>query len=86
VTQIAVKLPADVLARIDRLVEGGEYANRSQVVRHALESLLARAERRRVDDAFATGFARVPEGDAEMRDAMRLGVEAIHDEPWERWW
>jgi hypothetical protein len=41
--------------------------------------------RRRIDDAFAAGFTRVPEGDAELRDAMRLAIEAIEEEPWEPW-
>ncbi|MGH8929371.1 MAG: ribbon-helix-helix domain-containing protein [Egibacteraceae bacterium] len=85
-TQVAVKLPEEVVAGVDQLIAEGEFANRSQVVRQALEALLRNAERRRIDAAFAAGFARLPEGDAEMRDAMRLAIEAIEDEPWDRWW
>lgn len=45
------------------------------------EALLRTAERRRIDAAFAAGFARVPEDDAELRGAMRLAIEAIEDAP-----
>lgn len=85
-TQIAVKLPDALLAAIDDLVGGGAFPSRSQVVRAALEGLLAGERRKQVDAAFAAGFARVPETDAEMREATRLGLEAIAEEPWERWW
>jgi hypothetical protein len=31
-------------------------------------------------------MARLPETVEEMADATRLGIDAIHHEPWERWW
>jgi len=71
-TQVVVKPPNEVLSGVDRLVAAGEFANRSQVIRQALGALLERDERRRIDDASAAGFARVPETDAELPDAMRL--------------
>lgn len=84
--QIAVKLPDEVVAGLDRLVGDGRYPNRSQVVRRALELLLSADGRHRIDSAFARGFAEHPESPAELSDAMRLAREAIDDEPWERWW
>ncbi|MGH8998842.1 MAG: ribbon-helix-helix domain-containing protein [Acidimicrobiia bacterium] len=81
-----MKLPETLVAGVDRLVATGAFPNRSQVVRRALEVLLAGEHRRQIDAAFADGFARTPETDGELRDAMRLAVDAIEDEPWERWW
>lgn len=85
-TQLAVKLPDDLVAGVDRLVATRGFSSRSHVVRQALVALLDAEERHRVDAAFAAGFARTPESEAELEDALRLGIEAIEDEPWERWW
>lgn len=85
-TQIAVKLPDDVVAAIDRLVDGGRFPSRSAAVRRALDDLVAAAERTAIDQAFARGFRAIPETDDELADATRLAVEAINDEPWEKWW
>lgn len=84
--QIAVKLPDELLARLDELVRAGKFANRSSGVRRALEVLLGAEERRRVDAAFADGFGRAPDDGPELAEATRLALEAINEEPWERWW
>ena len=84
--QIAVKLPDDVVAAVDRLVGEGRFPSRSAAVRRALDDLVAASERAAVDEAFARGFRAVPETADELSDAMRLAVEAINDEPWEKWW
>jgi Arc/MetJ-type ribon-helix-helix transcriptional regulator len=84
--QIAVKLPDDLVAGLDDLVRKGKFPNRSSGVRRALEVLLGTEERRRVDAAFAEGFRRVPDDGPELAEATRLALEAISEEPWERWW
>lgn len=84
--QIAVKLPDELVARLDELVRGGSIPNRSSGVRRALEVLLAAEEHHRMDELFASGFRRFPDDGAELADATRLAIEAIEDEPWERWW
>lgn len=84
--QIAVKLPDDLVAAIDRLVGEGAYPSRSAAVRRALDSLVAASERAALDQAFADGFRAAPETAEELSDAMRVAVEAINDEPWEKWW
>jgi Arc/MetJ-type ribon-helix-helix transcriptional regulator len=83
--QIAVKLPDELVARLDELVKSGTFPSRSTGVRRALEVLLRAEERRRVDAAFAEGFRRIPDGD-DLGEATRLAGEAIDEEPWERWW
>jgi Arc/MetJ-type ribon-helix-helix transcriptional regulator len=82
--QIAVKLPNELVARLDELVRSGTVPNRSTGIRRALEVLLRAEERRRVDAAFTEGFRRIPDDD--LTEAARLAVEAIEEEPWERWW
>jgi Arc/MetJ-type ribon-helix-helix transcriptional regulator len=85
-TQIAVKLPDELVAAIDALVADGQYASRSEAFRVGVEALVADARRRRIDEAFARGFARIPDSPDEIAEANRLGLEAINEEPWEKWW
>jgi Arc/MetJ-type ribon-helix-helix transcriptional regulator len=85
-TQIAVKLPDELVADLDELVRSGSFPSRSSAVRRALEVLLRADRRRRVDAAFAEGFDRVPDDGAELAEAIRLAVDAIDEEPWQRWW
>ena len=85
-TQIAVKLSEELLARIDELVAKGVFQNRSSAVRQGLETVLNAHKRRAIDRAFRDGFARNAETDEEVRDAGLLAVEAINEEPWEKWW
>ncbi|MEX2618833.1 MAG: ribbon-helix-helix domain-containing protein [Egibacteraceae bacterium] len=84
--QIALKFPEELAAALDDLVTRGLYRNRSQAVRVAVEALVRRSESERIDAAFVDGFARHPDRPEEIADATRLGIEAIEDEPWERWW
>lgn len=84
--QIAVKLPEPLLTTLDRLVATGSYDSRSHAVRAALEQLVERGRAQELDTAFAEGFRAAPERPEELADARRLALEAIADEPWERWW
>jgi Arc/MetJ-type ribon-helix-helix transcriptional regulator len=84
-TQLAVKLPDELLARLDQLVGEGRFASRSEAVRDGISRVVRDAERERIDVAFAAGFARHPDDDS-LAEAERLATEAIADEPWERWW
>jgi Arc/MetJ-type ribon-helix-helix transcriptional regulator len=85
-TQVAVKLPDELVAAIDRLVAVGRFASRSAAVRAGLGILTREAERELIDRAFRDGFRRIPETAEELEEARRLAIEAIEDEPWEPWW
>lgn len=85
-TQIAVKLSDELVGRIDDLVAQGVFPSRSAAVREGLEAVLRAQRRSLVDRGYRQGFREVPETDSELEEARRLAVEAIHDEPWERWW
>ncbi|HEX9631356.1 MAG TPA: ribbon-helix-helix domain-containing protein [Gemmatimonadales bacterium] len=47
-SKIAISLDADALARVDRLVEGGLYPNRSRAIEAAVRDALARLDRTRL--------------------------------------
>jgi Arc/MetJ-type ribon-helix-helix transcriptional regulator len=83
--QVALKLPDNVVEAIDALVSEGAFKSRSEAIRSGAEAVIA--QRRRQDVAqYRDAFAEYPETDGEVADATRLALEAIHDEPWERWW
>ena len=84
--QIAVKLPDELVGELDRLVERGAFDSRSQGVRAGLEAMVGSYRRKELDERYRDAFARLPESDEEIAEATRLGVDAIRDEPWERWW
>jgi len=84
--QIAVKLPDSVVLEIDALVDDGRFASRSDAVRRGLSLMIERSRADLVDRSFVEGFTRQPERAEELDDARRLAIEAIHDEPWKKWW
>jgi Arc/MetJ-type ribon-helix-helix transcriptional regulator len=85
-TQIAVKLPDDLVKAVDELVASGVYESRSSAVRRALQAAVAQNRREAVDRSYEVGYAQVPESAQEMDDARRLARQAIEDEPWDKWW
>lgn len=84
--QIAVKLPDELVHEIDRLVDGGAFDSRSQAVRNGLEAIVASRRRQEIDRRYKEAMARFPETNEEVAEATRLAVNAIDEEPWERWW
>ena len=84
--QIAVKLPDDLVGEVDRLVQRGDFDSRSQAVRRGLEAMVADRRRQELDRRYRDAMSRLPETEEEMAEATRSAVDAIHEEPWERWW
>ena len=39
-----------------------------------------------IDRQYREALARLPETSGEIDEARALAVNAINDEPWERWW
>ncbi len=62
--QVAVRLPAELLASLDNLVESGAYKSRAAVVRAGIEVVAELEHRRNTDRAIADGYKRTPPTDA----------------------
>jgi len=84
--QIAVKLPDDLVEGVDALVGAGAFGSRSEAVRSALHALLRARARAETDEAYAEAYSKTPVADEELAEAVRSGIAAVEDEPWERWW
>ncbi len=81
-TQIAVRLPDELVARLDALVAGGTYDSRAAAVRAGIEALIAIERRRSTDRAVVEGYRRVPPTQAEEVAALASLRDAIAEEPW----
>lgn len=84
--QIAVKLTDELVGEVDRLVGRGDFDSRSQAIRTGLEGLVADRRRQELDLRYRDAMARFPETAEEIGEARRCAVDAINEEPWERWW
>jgi Arc/MetJ-type ribon-helix-helix transcriptional regulator len=85
-TQIAVKLPDELVRDLDELVAQGHFPSRSSAVRRAVEIIVSGQRRDALEEAYANGYRHAPESESELAEAERLARQAIEDEPWAKWW
>lgn len=80
--QIAVRLPEDLLAQLDELVDQGVYESRAAAVRAGIEVVAELARQRRTDRAVIEGYRRTPPTKLEKAAAIASLRDAIVEEPW----
>lgn len=61
-TQIAVRIPEELLTVVDRIVETGAADSRADAVRQAVSLWVRTLERRRDGKEIAAGYDRIPPG------------------------
>lgn len=64
-TQIAVRLPEELLSRLDVLIARGAATSRADAVRTALERLVTLAESAHAGREIVAGYAEQPVGDTD---------------------
>jgi metal-responsive CopG/Arc/MetJ family transcriptional regulator len=80
--KIAISLPSDLLAAVERLRRStGE--SRSAVIRRAVEHLLGRIERDDMVREYVSGYLTHPESKAEIDAAGATSVRCLAEEPWQ---
>jgi Arc/MetJ-type ribon-helix-helix transcriptional regulator len=80
--QIAVRVPKELLALLDQLVEEGLYESRAAAVRAGIEAIASLERRRAVDRTIVEGYRRFPPTPAEDATALASLRHAIAEEPW----
>ncbi len=80
--QIAVRMPTELLAEIDGLVDRGAYPSRAAAVRAGVEALAEAERRRSFDQSYVDGYTRYPPTEEEDTWALASTSEAIAEEPW----
>lgn len=80
--QLVTRVDDDLAAAVDRLVEAGVVASRSEAVRFGLEQLVDRFRRAEIGERIARGYREHPQSDAEVAWADQSSVRMIAEEPW----
>ncbi|CAN5791470.1 hypothetical protein BH24ACT6_BH24ACT6_19590 [soil metagenome] len=80
--QIAVRLPSELLAELDRLVATGSSETRAAAVRAGIAAIVAGERRRTIDEQIVAGYLRQPSTMAESEVAIASLREAIVEERW----
>ena len=81
-TTVALRLPDELVEALDELVAGGRYSTRTEVIRSAVEALLAAHEQVAIDHAIVAGYRRLPQTDDEIAAATAATIALIEEEPW----
>ena len=81
-TTVAIRLPDDILERLDELVQPDGYATRTEVIRRAIEVLLDAHEKAVTDREIVEAYTRMPQSDEEVAIAAAAARALIEEEPW----
>jgi len=65
-TQLAIRLPDDLLAELDWLVVRCEYSNRTEAMRTAIEAMIRAERSREIDEQYAAAYSRLPQTAEEL--------------------
>ena len=80
--QLVTRIDEETAAAIDALVDDGEFASRSDVVRAGILRLIDERRRRAIGHEIVAGYQRVPETAEELAAAEANARAMIADEPW----
>ena len=85
-TQLAIRLPDDLLRDLDWLILRLNYDSRAEAMRDALIKLIDQERRREIGEQIAEGYRRMPQTEEEISSAYESLRQSIDEEPWEKWW
>jgi metal-responsive CopG/Arc/MetJ family transcriptional regulator len=84
-TQLAIRLPDELLRDLDWLVARLHYSNRTEAMRDAIAKLVDQERRRDVGERVAEGYRNMPQSDTELDVADQAFFDSVDDESWDRW-
>ena len=85
-TQLAIRLPDELLHDLDWLILRLNYDSRAEAMRDALVKLIDQERRREIGEQIAEGYRRMPQTEEEIASAYESLRQSIDEEPWEKWW
>jgi metal-responsive CopG/Arc/MetJ family transcriptional regulator len=85
-TQLAIRLPDDLLRDLDWVVLRLNYDSRTDAMRDALVRLIDQERRRQIDEQYIEAYTRMPQTDDEIESAYDSLRQTIEEEPWDKWW
>ena len=81
-TQLVTRVNDGLVRQVDRLVEDGVVASRSDAVRRGLRALVDNERRRSVATAIVEGYCRQPQARNEVGWSEEMARSMIAEEPW----
>ena len=81
-TQIVVRIDDELAVKVDRLVDTGIVASRSEAVRRGLRALVDAERRRAIGAAIVEGYRRLPQTGDGLGWGDDMSVSMIVEEPW----
>ncbi|MDX6511016.1 MAG: hypothetical protein QOE36_520 [Gaiellaceae bacterium] len=80
--QLVARVPEDVVAAVDKLVQEGVFQSRSEAVRAGLAVVVDRQRRAATGTAIADGYRRLPQRGDDLAWADAASAAMIAEEPW----
>lgn len=81
-TQLAIRLPDDLVADLDWVVIRLKYDSRAEAMRDALVRLIDQERRRQIGEQIADGYRRMPQTEEEMADIPFQSWDLDDDDDW----
>ncbi len=81
-TQLAIRLPDDLLRDLDWVVLRLNYDSRTEAMRDALVRLIDQERRREIGEQIAEGYRRMPQTEEEMADIPFQSWDLDGDDDW----
>jgi metal-responsive CopG/Arc/MetJ family transcriptional regulator len=85
-TQLAIRLPDDLVRDLDWVITRLNYDSRAEAMRDALVKLIDQERRREIGEQIAEGYRRMPQTEEEMAGGDQAFIDSVNEEPWEKWW
>ena len=67
-TQLAIRLPDELVVDLDWVVNRLKYDSRAEAMRDALVRLIDQERRRQIDEQYVDAYTRMPQTEEEMAD------------------
>lgn len=81
-TQLAIRLPDDLLRDLDWVVIRLKYDSRTEAMRDALIRLIDQERRREIDEQYVAAYTRMPQTEEEMADIPFQAWDLDDDDDW----
>lgn len=81
-TQLAIRLPDDLLRDLDWVVIRLQYDSRTEAMRDALVRLIDQERRRKIDEDYVEAYTRMPQTEEEMADIAWQAWDLDGDDDW----
>ncbi len=74
------------VAALDWVVVHLKLDSRAEGIRQAIALITRELKRAEIDRQYIEVYTNYPETEEEMAESIRLAIQSIEEEPWEKWW